>query len=93
MIRLLAVLLQWLGDIFTLLLFIRALLSWIPAGSNSGIRSIYDLLATITEPVVSPCRKILDRFYQGPIDFSLFFAMLVVELAIRVVVTVLRVFM
>lgn len=80
---------QWLGDIFTLLLFIRAILSWIVRGYSSGTRTIYDLLVKITEPVVSPCRKLLNKFYDGPIDFSLFAAMIVIELAVRVIVTIL----
>ena len=82
-------LIQWLGDIFTLLLFIRALLSWVVRGSASGTRAIYDLLVKITEPVVSPCRKLLNRFYDGPIDFSLFAAMIMIEIVIRVVCTIL----
>ncbi len=88
MVLRIAYLIQWLGDTFTLLLFIRAILSWISNSSLPGSRGIYEALVKITEPVVSPCRKLLDKVYSGPIDFSVFAAMVLVEIIERLVITI-----
>ena len=58
-------------EIITLLMFIRAILSWFPGIDRSS--KIMRYLYMITEAVISPVRKFLDRFpsvRSFPIDLS-----------------------
>lgn len=72
-IRLLS-LLQWL-------LVFRALASWFPQIQSSRIG---ELLYTITEPMVAPCRTLLSRIRSlstMPIDFSTLLAFVLLGIA------------
>ena len=57
------------------LIFARVILSWIPIGRNN---SIVQLLYTLTEPILSPIRSLLDKSPLGGmmLDFSAWFAMI-----------------
>jgi YggT family protein len=58
----------------------RALLSWFPQGQNNRFaRILYD----ITEPLLSPVRRIMPR--TGMIDFSALIVILVLYMMIAVV--------
>lgn len=55
-------------------MFIRVILSWIPAWGSSAFG---DLVYTVTETVVAPVRALADRFgwFRGsPIDFPFMIA-------------------
>lgn len=55
-----------------LLMFIRAILSWFPAGDDSALEHF---LFVATEPFILPVRSILERFEffrSLPIDMSFF---------------------
>ena len=85
-----AYLIQLLSEIFTTLLFARAVLSWFAGNAQPQIRKIYDVLVKITEPVVDPCRKLMARFFNtGPIDFSVLVTMILVSVVARILVRVL----
>jgi uncharacterized protein YggT (Ycf19 family) len=43
----------------------------------------------VTEPIVIPFRKLLSRFNTGPVDFSLFLAMIVIMVAREVIIRIL----
>ena len=79
------------GDIISTALLVRALMSWIVPISGAGlVRNIYDVLVRLTEPIVSPCRSFLNKYFNtGMVDFSVFVAMILVELVTRVLVRVL----
>ena len=65
---------------FSFMLLIRAFLSWFPEGENSAFGSF---VYKVTEPLVSFTRSILYRFEffrQLPIDLSIFFSYLILEL-------------
>lgn len=80
----------YFGNIFTTALFIRAIMSWFVRGRNDTLGTIYQYLVKFTEPVVSPCRNLLNKYLNtGMMDFSIFVAMLAVELVVRVVVRIL----
>jgi len=52
----------WFGNLFMALIVIKAVLSWLPssrAGGPAGF--IFALVSTITEPFVSPIRRLLHR--------------------------------
>ena len=60
----------WLINIICVLIVIRSLLSWLPLGENNIIISF---LNTVTEPVISPIRKLLFKLEftrELPVDFS-----------------------
>ena len=84
--------LVYFGDIITTCLFARAILSWFVRGGNGTLGTIYEYLVKFTEPIVSPCRKLLNKYLNtGMMDFSIFAAMILVELVVRVLVRVLLV--
>lgn len=52
-----------------LLMLVRAVMSWLPRGGGF----VYDLVVTMTEPVIYPVRLLVDRFTEKsalPIDIS-----------------------
>jgi YggT family protein len=53
--------------LFELAIIGRVILSWFPL-SNSGARSVMDVLVRITEPVLGPVRRVLPSF--GGLDLS-----------------------
>lgn len=63
-------------SLLELAMFLRAVLSWIPALSDSAFG---DFLYSVTEPIISPIRALADRFgwfRNSPIDFSFLIAYL-----------------
>jgi YggT family protein len=69
-------LLKMLLDIFVYAIFASALLSWFAAGSYSSVSSI---LYSLTEPMLSVCRKVLPD--MGGIDLSPLVALVLLQLA------------
>ncbi len=57
-------------------MFLRAIFSWFPNAEDS---KIYHLSILVTEPIISPVRKVMERFNIGqgmPVDLSFFVTML-----------------
>ncbi|RBP39190.1 YggT family protein [Garciella nitratireducens] len=72
----------YLFELIYFLIFIRVILSWIRLNSsNKFIMMIYNL----TEPILEPFRKLLDRFNigGGMIDFSPIVAIFIIQLIIH----------
>ena len=66
-------------NIIELLIFLRIILSWISPGYGSPIaRALY----SVTEPILSPFRRLLARssFGGGMIDFSPILALLAIRI-------------
>lgn len=72
-------------DLYSIVLLLRAILSWFVSGMGPGFGRFYSFLVKITDPVVNPCRQLLSRFNTGPFDFSVFLAMIIVELLSRLI--------
>lgn len=73
---------QILGRALNLLILARVLLSWIPmARENRLVQFIYE----VTEPILAPIRRLLPSL--GGLDLSPFIALLLVEIAQRVLLT------
>jgi len=75
------------GRILEILIIVRCLLSWInPPRTNPVVQLIYAL----TEPILSPLRKLLAKSPLGggamPIDFSPLLAFLLIGFAERLLV-------
>lgn len=67
-------------DLYSMILVIYALLSWMPGGYESGIGRF---LAKICEPFLNLFRKLPLTF--GPVDFSIMAAVLVLNLGGRLI--------
>jgi len=69
-----ALAITWFGNLFTILIIARALLSWFPIRHGGFFATIYGLIAAFTEPFVAPVRRLLNRSPLGGggmmIDFS-----------------------
>lgn len=68
---------------FDFLLFVRAICSWVMSFRNSFV---YNLSYTITEPILSPVRKLLwkmDFVRRCPIDLSFLVVVILTSLAER----------
>lgn len=82
--RIIAYIIIRLVDIFSIVLFIRCILSWIMPGQYNRLTSFF---FEVTEPVVAPVRKLLYRiefFRSIPVDFSCLATMLLLELISRI---------
>lgn len=67
----------YLINFICILIVVRALISWLPLGEDSKIVSFLNLM---TEPVVSPIRKVLYKFQfmqDFPVDFSPMIAIII----------------
>ena len=77
---------SWICNILIYVLIARSFLSWIVYSGNqynSKLHQIYNVLGQITEPLVSPVRRLMSRFVRtGPMDFApivTFFIILIVR--------------
>ena len=84
----------YFGDVLSTALLVRALLSWFVRTGNRGLLGqIYGILYKITEPIVAPCRRLMNRYFNtGMFDFSIFVAMILINLVTRVAVRLLLLF-
>jgi YggT family protein len=67
-----------LGQIYVFLLIGRAILSWFPIRSDSGLVPIVRFLHAVTEPVLAPFRRVIPP--AGMFDLSFLIAFIVVEI-------------
>lgn len=70
-----------LGELYILILFVRAILSWFPHDPTSPLNSVRRVVFTLTEPVLAPFRRIIPPI--GAIDISFLVAIIVVELIVQ----------
>ena len=69
-----------LCDVLTLLIVARIVISWITPGQTNAVS---DFLYHVTEPMLSPLRRIIPRY--GPIDFAPAVAVIILRLIIFLV--------
>ena len=70
-----------LGELYVLILFVRAILSWFPYAPSSPLNPVRRVVFAITEPVLAPFRRIIPPI--GMIDISFIVAILVVQLIVQ----------
>jgi YggT family protein len=66
-----------LGEVYILILILRAVLSWFPYSPDSPLNPLRRLIMTVTEPVLAPFRRIIPPV--GMIDISFLVAIIVIE--------------
>jgi len=74
-----------LGELYVVILFVRAILSWFPYDPNSPLNPVRRVVFAVTEPVLAPFRRIIPPI--GMIDISFLVAIIAVEVFVRVVLT------
>ncbi|NDO46778.1 YggT family protein [Clostridium sp. MD294] len=84
-------LIQTVNTFFKLLEFLilaRVILSWLPIGRNN---SLVQLLYTLTEPILSPIRSLLDKSPLGGmmLDFSAWFAVILLYFVQMLIISLL----
>lgn len=55
-------------SLYTLVIFVRIILSWFPVSPGGAFGQVNRVLYQITEPVLGPARRIIPSL--GPIDIS-----------------------
>ena len=70
-----------LGEVYVLILFARALLSWFPYSPSSPLNPVRRMVFTVTEPVLAPFRRIVPPV--GMIDLSFLVAIIVVQIFVN----------
>ena len=73
------------AEIFVLCLFGRAILSWFPISYDSAAHRINSVLVRITEPLISPVRRVLPPVRAGGIGIDLSFLVVLLVLQILVI--------
>jgi YggT family protein len=72
-----------LGQIYILILIVRAVLSWFPYSPDSPFNPVRRVVITLTEPVLAPFRRIIPPV--GMLDLSFLVALIVVWLVVNFV--------
>ena len=72
-----------LGELYVIILFVRALMSWFPYDPSSPLNPVRRVLFTITEPVLGPFRRIIPPI--GMIDISFIVAIFVIQAIVQTV--------
>ena len=76
-----------LADVYTMILFVYVLMSWIP--QKSGIIADIDIvLGRVSDPFLNLFRKFIPPI-GGMVDISPIFALLVLQFAVRLIVMIL----
>jgi YggT family protein len=70
-----------LGQVYVLILFARAILSWFPYSHDSPLNPVRRVVFILTEPVLAPFRRIIPPV--GMFDLSFLVAFIVVELIVQ----------
>lgn len=85
----------WFAQLLTLLLVLRAILSWFAQNPYSSLGRIYQVLLRLTEPIVSPCRNLLRRLNinTGMLDFSVLVAFFLIEIVSNVLMQLVMMFL
>ena len=78
------------SDILVALICVGAAMSWFTSAFGPGLWKVYGIVQSITEPVISPFRKLLWRFSsQIGIDFSPILAILAIQFVARLLIRIL----
>lgn len=71
-----------LGQLYVIILVLRAVLSWFPISPGSPLAPIVRVIYLITEPVLIPFRRLIPPL--GMFDISFLVAFIVIEVIVSV---------
>lgn len=81
-------------NLLEVLIFVRVLLSWLPI--NARTNPILAIVYAITDPILNPIRRMLQKSPLGGrgmmLDFSPFFALFVLALAQSIILNIIAFF-
>jgi YggT family protein len=72
--------LYYLGQLYVIILIIRALMSWFPYSPDSPLNPVRRVAITVTEPVLAPFRRLIPPV--GGFDLSFLVAFIVCEVIV-----------
>jgi YggT family protein len=74
-------------QLYVIVLFARVIFSWFPVTPGSALEGIYDVLRTLTEPILGPLRRALPPIRLGGmgLDLSPLIALLGIQVLQRIV--------
>lgn len=77
---------EWLIELYVIVLVLRAVLSWFPISSGSPLQPVERALVKVTEPVLAPVRKVIPpiRAGGGGIDLSMIVVILLLLVVARI---------
>lgn len=78
---------NWFAQLLTMALVLRAILSWFAHDPYSSLGKAYMVMIRLTEPIVNPCRNLIQRFNinTGMFDFSVLLAFFLIEIVARLI--------
>jgi len=77
----------WFGTLFMVLIVARAVMSWFPMQHGGIVATLFGLIGIITEPFVSPVRRLLHNSPLGGGGMMIDFAPLITMLLMRFLTT------
>ena len=69
-----------LGELYIVILIVRAVLSWFPYDANSPLNGVRKVVFTLTEPILGPARRIIPPV--GMFDLSFLVVIIVLEIIV-----------
>lgn len=88
MLTSLAYLIYAIADVYTMILFVYVLMSWIPMRDTGVLADINRVLGRLCDPFLDLFRRFIPPI-GGMVDISPIVALLVLQLAVRLIVGVL----
>lgn len=79
----------WFAQILTMLLVLRAILSWF-YNANGFVKDLYSITLQLTEPMVAPVRNFINKQVGQPsmIDFSLLIVFFLIEIIEKILIRI-----
>lgn len=79
----------WFAQILTMLLVLRAILSWF-YNANGFVKDLYRITLQLTEPMVAPVRNFINKQVGQPsmIDFSLLIVFFLIEIIEKILIRI-----
>ena len=80
------------SNVLCLLMLGRAVLSWVVRYSryNSTLNRVFEIVTSITEPIIAPVRRLLSRFVNtGPLDLAPLVAFFIIVIISRILTSIL----
>ena len=64
--------------VYTIVLLLRAVMSWFPPSSNGGFTAVFRIVMDLTEPVLAPLRRVIPPAGMFDLSFTVLFVFLII---------------